>query len=141
MADALYSREMLRLATTLADFPLLGSPARAERRSPVCGSHIVVDVILDDAGRITKIGQKVRACAFGQASAALMAQSATGKRLGNLISVRADLSAFLAGDRADPGDWPGLQVFEGAQSLNARHAAILLPFDTLIEAAQEAGHA
>ena len=44
------------------------------RRSPICGSRVTVDVNLDAEGRVAEIGMLVRACALGQASAALLKQ-------------------------------------------------------------------
>ena len=42
-----------------------------------------------------------------------------------------DLTAWLAGDRDDPGEWPGLAALAPARSRRSRHGAILLPFKAL----------
>jgi NifU-like protein involved in Fe-S cluster formation len=135
----LYNNEILRLASDTAEFARLPDPqASAERRSPICGSRIIVDVRLDDDGRIAALGLDVRACALGQASASLMAQHATGRSLDELLSAYAHLSGFLTEARADSGDWPGLEIFAPAIPYRARHAAILLPFEAVAEAARAA---
>src|SRR3546814_5572590 len=80
MAEALYNTRILRLAASIPHAARLPNPqASVAKRSPVCGSRVTVDVDLDSAGRISALGQEVRACALGQASAALMGASAIGR--------------------------------------------------------------
>jgi NifU-like protein involved in Fe-S cluster formation len=137
----LYNNEILKLATTTANFKRLSEPhASVEKRSPVCGSRVTVDVRLDPLGHIDALGLEVRACALGQASAALMAANAHGRSADELNSARDALAAFLGDTRADPGNWPGLQIFAPAVPHRARHASILLAFDAVAEAAREAAH-
>jgi NifU-like protein involved in Fe-S cluster formation len=137
---ALYNRDILRLASAIPHLGRLASPqASADRRSPVCGSRVAVDVILDEQGRVGSLGQEVKACALGQASAALMAGSALGRTPAELAEARDSLRAFLAGDRDDPGAWPGLGVFAEARPFTARHPSILLAFEAAAEAAASAG--
>lgn len=138
----LYSRDILRLAAAIPHLGrLAGAQASAERHSPICGSRVVVELNLDAEGRIAALGQEVKACALGQASAALMGAHAIGRTQAELAEARGSLAAFLAGTRADPGDWPGLAVFAGARNYPARHAAILLPFEAAAEAAARLGRA
>ncbi|NIJ07749.1 NifU-like protein involved in Fe-S cluster formation [Sphingomonas vulcanisoli] len=140
MTAALYNSTILRLATAIPHQARLEHPgATAERRSPVCGSRVTVDVTLDEAGRVAAIGQLVRACALGQASAALMGEHAIGKTAAELGEARDALGAFLAGDRDDPGAWPGLEIFAPARPHSARHPSIRLAFEAVTEAAERAG--
>lgn len=139
MTAALYNSTILRLATSIPHQQRLDAPqATAERRSPICGSRVTVDVTLDDAGRIAAIGQEVRACALGQAAAALMGKHAIGRSLPELEAARDALTAFLAGTRDDPGDWPGLEIFAPARPHSARHPSIRLAFEAVAAAAAEA---
>jgi NifU-like protein involved in Fe-S cluster formation len=110
----------------------------AERRSPVCGSRVTIDVQLDEAGRVVAIGQEVRACALGQASASLMGEHAIGRTPEELATARDALAAFLAGEAERPGDWPGLDIFAPARPHAARHASIRLAFEAVAEAAAAA---
>ncbi len=139
MAAALYTADILRLATSI---PHLGRLERADasvaRRSPVCGSEVAVDICLDDTGRLSALGQEVKACALGQASAALMGRFAPGKSIVELIDARDALAAFLAGERDNPGPCPGLDIFAPAIPHKARHASIRLAFEAVAEAAAEA---
>jgi NifU-like protein involved in Fe-S cluster formation len=139
MSGALYNSEILRLATAIPHQQRLEHPqASAERRSPVCGSRITVDVSMDREGRVTALGQEVRACALGQASAALMGGHAIGRSVEELARARDALASFLAGDRDDPGEWPGLDIFAPARPHKARHASIRLAFEAVAEAAARA---
>src|SRR6218665_2995530 len=112
--------------------------AFSEKPSPVCGSRITVDVNLDDAGRVSALGLVVRACALGQASAALMEAHAVGRSVEELEAVCDELTAWLAGERSSPPEWPGLDLFVPALKHRGRHAAIRLPFEAVAEAAGKA---
>ena len=139
MSAALYNSTILRLATSIPhDERLVDPQGSSERRSPVCGSRVTVEVVLDAEGRIAALGQEVRACALGQASAALMGSHAIGRGLDELAAARDALAGFLAGTRDDPGDWPGLEIFAPARPHSARHASIRLAFEAVAEAAERA---
>jgi NifU-like protein involved in Fe-S cluster formation len=139
MSGALYNIEILRLAASTGDFTRLINPqASAERRSPVCGSRVTIDIDLNDQGNVARIGQEVRACAMGQASSAVLSAAIIGKSGEDLETACAMLRAFLSGDAETPGDWPGLELFAPALPHRARHAAILLPFEAAAEAVARA---
>jgi NifU-like protein involved in Fe-S cluster formation len=141
MTTALYNRDILRLAAAIPHQRRLERPqASAEKSSPVCGSRVAVDVVLDGEGRVAALGQEVRACALGQASAALMGAHALGRDTAELARARDALAAYLAGERSDPGAWPGLDILGAARPYPARHASILLAFEAVAEAADRASH-
>lgn len=135
MNAPLYTTEILRLASSLAGPRALGdADGRSELRSPTCGSTIVTEVILDGDGRVAALSQEVRACAFGQASAALVEQAAPGRSAAEVEQALGELTDWLGGRRDDPGAWPGLDALSPARSKAGRHGAILLPFRALLEA-------
>ena len=139
MTAALYNPTILRLATSIPHQERLGDPqGTSEKRSPVCGSRVTVDVMLDEEGRVAALGQLVRACALGQASASLMGAHAIGRTLSELEAARDALTAFLVGQRDDPGDWPGLDIFLPARPHSARHPSIRLAFEAVAEATARA---
>jgi len=139
MSATLYNTQILKLATSIPHHERLAhAQGTSERRSPICGSRVAVDVVLDDAGRIVELGQQVRACALGQASASLMGAHAIGRNLAELEQTREALAAFLAGTREDPGSWPGLEIFGPARAHSARHASIRLAFEAVSEAVARA---
>lgn len=139
MNAPLYTTAILRLA---ASIPHLGhlelAQGAAELRSPTCGSRAKVAVNLDESGRILELAQEIEACAFGQASASLMGAQAVGRDREEATKVFTELTAWLAGERDDPGSWPGLSDLAPAKSRTARHGAILLPFRALLAAIEDA---
>ena len=142
MTSALYNRDILRLAASIPHQQRLAAPqASVEKSSPICGSRVTVDLVVDAQGRVAALGQEVRACALGQASAALMGAHAIGRSVEELAGARDALAAFLAGGRDDPGDWPGLEILAAARPFTARHPSILLAFEAATEAASLARRA
>ena len=142
MSEPLYTIEILRLA---ASIPHLGrldaADSEVELRSPICGSRVRIGVRMDEKGRIAALGQEIEACAFGQASAALLGAHAVGRNADELHNALKSYERWLAGERADPGDWPGLDVLVPARSKPGRHGAMLLPFRAVLEAAQAVSEA
>lgn len=138
MNAPLYNTEILRLAASTAGMRRLEAPmASVEKRSPVCGSRVAVDVRVDADGRVSELGMLVRACALGQASSALMARHAVGRTAAELADARDALAGWLAGGEGPP-EWPGLEIFAPALPHSARHASIRLAFEAAAEAAQAA---
>jgi NifU-like protein involved in Fe-S cluster formation len=136
----LYSLEILRLATALPHNETLDAPqGSATCRAPVCGSEMTVDVTMDDTNRLTGLAIRAKACALGQASAAVLRAKAVGQ---NAVQIRAVSDSLKAALQNGSGDllWPELEPFRYASAFPARHGAILLPFDTLIAALEKAAH-
>ncbi len=131
----LYSGRILALA---ADIPHLGRlPApqgSARRRSPLCGSTVTADVVLKD-GRVAEFAQDVKACALGQASAAVLGAAALGRSRAEVETARDALKAMLK-DGAPPPAAPfdGFEVLVPARDYKNRHASILLAIEALAEA-------
>lgn len=136
--EKLYSSELLALATSLANWPLVEAlPLRGQARSRTCGSAIEVGLVVDGLGKIERIGMRVSACAVGQASAAIFARSASGNGLVEISAARDSVLAWLGGE-GPPPDWPGIEALEAAQSFTSRHGAILLPWNAACEALSNA---
>jgi len=131
-----YTREILRLAASipyLEPFDVVAEDG-VERRSPTCGSRVSMAVELDWADRIVRLRQAVEACAYGQASAALLGGHAMGRSKEEIAAALNELESWLAGQGDLPTSWPGLEVLAPALSRKGRHGAILLPFRTLLAA-------
>ena len=138
MSEPLYNAEILRLAADIPYAERLADPhGTAERRSPICGSRVTVDVALGPDGRVSEVGLLVRACALGQASSALLGRGIVGRSPAELAAARDALTAWLAGGEA-PVDWPGLEIFTPALKHTARHPSIRLAFEAAAEAAAQA---
>ena len=135
MSDALYNTRILRLAASTAELARLDAPqGSATKVSPVCGSKVTADIDLDTDGLVARHGQEVRACALGQAAAALVGASIVGTDSERLVAARTELADWLAGRSDTVPAWPGMEVFTPARPHRARHASILLAFDAAIAA-------
>ncbi|HET8750176.1 MAG TPA: iron-sulfur cluster assembly scaffold protein [Sphingomicrobium sp.] len=131
----LYTTEILRLAATLQEpHELEIEHGRAEVRSPTCGSRLTLAVQMDDERRIERLSMEVHACAFGQASAALVQQHAIGRAHDEVADALVVISRWLAQEQEEAGDWPGIEALEPARARKSRHGAILLPFRALLAA-------
>ncbi len=141
MSAPLYNAEILRLAATIPHHERLPEPmATAERRSPICGSRVTIDIAVDDEGRVSEVGLLVRACALGQASSSLLASNILGRTPAELAATRDALTAWLARE-GDAPDWPGMDIFTPALDYTARHPSIRLAFEAAAEAADTAAKA
>lgn len=138
----LYSGRILALA---ADIPHLGRlpvpQGSARKRSPLCGSTLTADVVLRD-GRVAEFAQEVKACALGQASAAIAGGAMIGRSLQELRAARDALAAMLKeGGPVPPAPFDGYGVLLPAREYRNRHASILLALEAAVEAVEAAEQA
>jgi NifU-like protein involved in Fe-S cluster formation len=131
-----YTLDILRLAASLPlEGDLAGADASGEARSATCGSTLRCSVRLDGE-RIAELAQKVTACAYGQASAALVQQWAIGRSGVEIVAMKRRLAAWLSGHGQLP---QGFEALRPVQGRSGRHGAVLLPFDALIAALKGRG--
>ena len=141
MSAPLYTRDILRLAASLGEPAVLERiDGAVDRRAVTCGSRISVAVTIED-GRVAAVSQRVEACAFGQAAAALMIAKAPGTSANEVRLALAGVERWLKGEDAAVTAWPGLGVLDPARSRVGRHQAILLPFVALLGALEAVGEA
>ena len=139
MIDDLYSAKILRLAANMPRAGRLHAPdASSEKISKLCGSRVLVDLRLD-GDRVADFAQEVKACALGQAAAAVLGEHVIGARVEEIQSARDQLRAMLkAGGPAPEGRFVDLQALEPVKDYPARHASTLLAFEAAVEAARAA---
>ena len=122
----LYTPEILQLAVSLADYPFDETAAcTGSARSRTCGSEIEMSSARPD--RIGSLGIRAKACAIGQASAAIFAAGADGATPAAIENALREIEGWLAGTGQTPS-WPGIAALQPAIPHAARHAAILLPW-------------
>ena len=91
--------------------------------------------VMVSGGRVTGFAQDVKACALGQAAAAVLGQSVMGRSLAELQTARDSLAAMLQQGAAVPAaPFQGFQVLIPAREYKNRHASILLALDATCEA-------
>jgi NifU-like protein involved in Fe-S cluster formation len=135
----LYSARILALAADIPHLDRLAQPdATVRKRSPLCGSTVTVDVTVTD-GRIADFGQDVKACALGQASAAVVGANVIGRSLDELETARNQLKSMLTeGGPVPDAPFDGLEVLQPAREFRNRHASILLALEATLEATKTA---
>ncbi len=139
MADSdlikLYSGRILELAASIPHLGRLPAPmGSAKRRSPLCGSTITADVVLQD-GRVAAFAQDVKACALGQASASVLGRVVIGRSRAELEAAREALRAMLKdGGPVPAAPFDGYEVLIPARDYKNRHASILLALEAVCEA-------
>ncbi|MBE0413843.1 iron-sulfur cluster assembly scaffold protein [Yoonia sp.] len=133
----LYSNRILALAADMPRTARLARPtATAKKRAPLCGSTVTVDIVLTD-GIITDYGQDVKACALGQAAAAVVGAHVVGLAPDQVRQGRDQLFAMLKNDGPAPdAPFDDLLVLQPAKDYKNRHASILLAFDATLDALQ-----
>lgn len=136
----LYSKQILGLASQIPHLQPLGAPdGEAKVRAPLCGSTVSASVVLED-GTVSQYSQNVKACALGQASAAILGKSIIGLTRSELQSGRDQLAMMLKDTGPTPTDpFEEYVVLSPAREYKNRHASILLAFDAALAAIDNAG--
>lgn len=131
----LYSTRILALAADIPHHGRLAAPqGTARRRSPLCGSTVTADVVLKD-GRVAEFAQDVKACALGQAAAAVLGAAVIGRTLAELRQARDELQAMLKESGPVPkAPFDGYEVLVPAREFKNRHASILLALEAVCDA-------
>ncbi|MEP7350569.1 MAG: iron-sulfur cluster assembly scaffold protein [Sphingorhabdus sp.] len=138
MSSSLYNRDILRLAASLIpDDRLDRADGVSEARAPLCGSRIQAEIAFTHDDKISALALRASACALGQASAAILKANAVGSDLATMQHVRAQIADMLTGNGPPPQIWPDLALLAPAKDYPSRHAAILLPYDALLAAAEQ----
>jgi NifU-like protein involved in Fe-S cluster formation len=135
MIDELYSARILKAAANMPRAGRLTQPdASAEKVSKLCGSRVLVDVRLED-GRIADYAQEVKACALGQAAAAILGAHALGASVEEIESARDALRAMLkTGGLPPEGRFADLAMLAPVKDYPPRHASTMLAFEATAEA-------
>jgi NifU-like protein involved in Fe-S cluster formation len=132
----LYSNRILALAAQVpSQTPLAQADAVVKKRAPLCGSTVSVELSIDQNGKIQEFTQDVKACALGQAAAAVVAKAAKGQDLQTILRARDQLRAMLRENGTAPiAPFEGFEALVPAKEYKNRHASILLSIEATAEA-------
>ena len=139
MLSDLYNEKILAHAANIPRLGRLDNPdATATHRSRLCGSQVTVDLVMRD-GRVADFAHDVKACALGQASSSIMAQTVIGASVEELEALHARMTAMLKeGGPAPDGRFAEFACLEPVREHKSRHASTLLTFGATLEAAKQA---
>jgi NifU-like protein involved in Fe-S cluster formation len=138
MLSDIYNQRILELAGNIPNLGRLSNPqASARAHSKLCGSTIIVDMSMAD-GKVVDYAQDVKACALGQAAAAIVGRHVIGKTSTELRDLRDQVKAMLKENGPPPlGEWTDVGVLEPVRDFKARHASTLLAFEAAAQAATD----
>ena len=141
MIDELYSREILRRTTQLMHVGHLAAPqATADKVAKLCGSTIHVELNMNE-DTVTDFAQQVKACALGQAAAAIVSQHVVGATSAEVFAARDALRGLLKGqDVTFPERFGDLKILASVRDFPARHASTLLALEATSEAISQLQH-
>ena len=134
-----FTQRILALAAGIPHIGRLEDPhGSAMKRSPLCGSTVTVDLMVED-GKIANFAQDVKACALGQSSASVLGAHAVGRTRAEIEAARAQLKAMIKQDGPAPETpFEDLEVLRPARDYKNRHASILLAWEATLAAMDEA---
>ncbi len=90
---------------------------------------MTVTLEIADDGTIAAIGLDAKACALGQAAAAIMALGARGRTAEEIAQASDAWRAYLASESAALPDWPELALLAKGRDYPARHPSMRLAFE------------
>ena len=138
MSDSLYSTDLLGLAARLRAERLTDPNGTARRTARLCGSELELDVEMDGE-RVADAAVRVRACALGQASAAVLMGAIHGATLEELRAARDAVFAMLKDRGAPPeGRFAEAAALESVRDYPARHQSVMLAWDAAVDAVEDA---
>src|ERR1700748_1170851 len=122
MLSEIYNSKILELAANIPRQGRLAAPdASAKAHSKLCGSTVIVDVVMRD-GEVTDFAHDVKACALGQAASSIMARTIIGATAAELRQLRGQVRAMLKENAPPPqGKWAEVGVLEPVRDFKARH--------------------
>ena len=133
MMDDIYNSRILEFA---GNIPRIGTLPDADGEagaySKLCGSRVKVYLKLD-GDRVSDFAHEVKACALGQAAAAVMAKNVVGATTAELRQARDEMFAMLKEGASPPaGRFAELSALEPVRDFKARHASTMLVFEAVV---------
>jgi NifU-like protein involved in Fe-S cluster formation len=134
MLTNIYNERILDLAGNIPRLGRLAAPdATAKAHSKLCGSTIIVDLIMHK-GNVVDFAHDVKACALSQAAASIMARNVIGASGPELRALRDQVRAMLKENGPPPsGKWAEIAILEPVRDFKARHASTLLTFEATLD--------
>jgi NifU-like protein involved in Fe-S cluster formation len=140
MIDAIYSKDILRLAADLPHAGRLELPhGTGERTAKLCGSRAIVDVKIGRGTVVEHFAHDVKACALGQAAASIVGTHAVGTDLTEARAARDAMRDMLkSGGEGPAGRFEGLRILKPVADYPARHASTMVGIEALCDAIEDA---
>ncbi|NVJ68800.1 MAG: iron-sulfur cluster assembly scaffold protein [Alphaproteobacteria bacterium] len=137
----LYNTDILRWTTRIPHTErLVVADATVVKTSRICGSRISADARVS-GGVIKEFGQEVKACALGQAAAAIVGQHVIGLDEDEFSDIAERFRHMVkTGEATFPEKWSDLALLAPVWEHPGRHGSVMLPFEVLEGLFAEADH-
>ena len=134
----LYTKKIIELAAKIPfSERLLNPDVSTTKRTPICSSRITIDITLS-TGKISKFGQKINACALGQASTTIVTRKIIGRSKVEIEELLVAVENMLTTNGPIPkSPFSDYKALSPAKDYKNRHASILLPFEATLAAFQK----
>lgn len=141
MSDAVYQRELLRLAANATGAGRLQNPdVSIVHDNALCGDRCTVDVRFTPDGLIAELRHDVRACILVQASASILGEQSTGRSYSDFAQLETAIRAMLQSNAPSPAPpFADYEIFRPAAQYRNRHNCVLLPVEAVLKAFAERG--
>jgi NifU-like protein involved in Fe-S cluster formation len=132
---SLYTQELIDISEqTRTPQTLVNATHSATAISPICGSTVTVQFILED-GKIAGFGYDSESCALTRTVLAVIRRAIIGKTRAEVREAGESFRQMLQENAAPPtGDWAGLALLQSVRDYPQRHNATLLPFEAVEKA-------
>lgn len=133
--DDIYSARILHHAGNVTRLGTIDdADGTASAHSKLCGSRLTVYLKLD-GGRVSDFSHELKACALGQASAAIMAEAVIGATPAEILSAREAMRAMLKdGGEGPDGRFSEMRCLLPVKDYPARHGSVMLTFEATAKA-------
>jgi nitrogen fixation NifU-like protein len=121
--------------------PLPGAELSCSRNNPLCGDEITVFAHLEE-GVVADVAFQGQGCSISQASASMMTEAVSGKRVGEAEALTADFRGMMAGEVGpDEDEFGDLVALKGVVKYPIRIKCAVLAWDVFQEALSGTGEA
>ena len=108
----------------------------SEEFNPFCGDRVILQIKLDEAGKIAQVSSRSEGCSIIQATASMMAELLLGKSLEQAAELDRVFRSMMRGENADSESSPPLGDLASMQAVRrypVRIKCALLPWLALEE--------
>ena len=116
--------------------PLFKANVEAEEFNPFCGDRIILQLNIDEHGRVLEASAQSEGCSIIQASASMLAQMTLGKSLAEVESMAERFRNMMQGKtspEANTDELGDLQSLQVVRQFPVRIKCALLPWTALEE--------
>lgn len=137
MSDALYTKDLLRLAADARGAGKLAAPSTSGHAfNPACGDKVTVDLLLA-GGKILEMAHETKACVLAQASSSILGHALRNVTVFEVMRLNEVISIMLDKGGSPPtSPFDAYGVFKGVLEYPSRHRCVLLPIEAVLDALQ-----